>query len=177
MKRQKRKLNKNRKDKGIHRKSMFIKRYLLKPGSISLLLAGIVLQSCLCPDPTYIAFDPSQETVEVLTDDYYIKAVIITEYIPREGFIELVDASKSSIVQAGGWARTILKLSDDCSEQYMCSGKPLREMLKIPYLEYRVQLEKFKNKQRQDGFDVEEVVFTKTSSNKKMTYNSTHPCP
>jgi len=59
-----------------------------------LLITVFALEGCwICPDPTYIEFDNPNKIIEVISEDYYIKSVVIAEYFQIDGSIRLIDSN------------------------------------------------------------------------------------
>jgi hypothetical protein len=135
------------------------------------------LQGCwTCPDPVFIEYDNANNTIEVLSEDYYIKSITITEYLQKESYIDLIDSSKISIEQYGARGASILNVSAS-AEHYILKGKNVNEFLKKKNLQYEVKLEKFENKKKENSFDIEIISFIKDENYSKKKYNAKHPCP
>jgi hypothetical protein len=140
-------------------------------------LIAFTLQGCwICPDPVFIEHDNVNNTIEVLSEDYYIKSITITEYLQKEGSIDLIDSSKISIEQYGPRGASILSISNSL-ENYNLKGKDVNEFLKKKNLQYEVRLEKFENKKKENSFDIEIIDFIKDENYSKKKYNTKHPCP
>lgn len=138
-------------------------------------LLPLTLSSCwICPDPVYIEHNNINNTIEVLSEDFYIKSITITEFVPKDG--SLIDSSKILIEQHGTRGVTILNYTNSV-EHYNLEGQRANEFLKKQNLQYEVSLMKFENKKKGNQFDIEIIDFIKDDTYSKRKYNSKHPCP
>jgi len=141
------------------------------------ILSLFILQGCwICPDPTYIEFNYPNQTIEVLSDDYFIKSVTVSEYTLKKGYMELIDSNTVTIDQFGARGAFILNISD-FGENYKSENVKLKEILRKENLQFEIRLEKFLNRKKRDGFDVEIISFIKEKGKKKVMYRSKHSCP
>lgn len=149
----------------------------MKKGVI-ILTISILLTACwICPDPNYVEFDSSNQTIEVLSEDYFIKSATITEYTQKDGYIELIDTNKLILEQGGARGAYILNLSSP-GENYQIKGKEYSKLLKSEFLQYEIRLMKFENKKDGNDFDEDVITFVSSEINAENTkFGSKHPCP
>jgi len=145
---------------------------------VTLLFIVILFQSCwICPEKQSLEFTKSTNTIKIISKDYYIKSIRITEYIPLENYIELIDSNYVEFFQVG--ARGAIEMClNKYDENYIRKGKSdFESLLKKEHLEYVVNLEKFKNK-RDSDLDNEIIRFVNREINAEKTiFKSNHPCP
>lgn len=145
---------------------------------IIVLFIAIIFQSCwICPEKQSIEFTKSTKTIKVLSKDYYIKSIRITEYLPKENYIELVDSNYVELLQKGIRGATEMSL-ENCGKNYIQKGKfDLENLLKKDHLEYIINLEKFENK-KDGNLDYETIRFVSEEiKTEKNIFQSNHPCP
>ena len=111
---------------------------------IILIFTLILLQSCwVCPEKQSLEFTKSTKTIKILSEDYYIKSIRVTEYLPMENYIETVDSNYVEFTQNGVRGATEMTL-ENSGENYIRKGKSdFESLLKKDYLEYVINLEKF----------------------------------
>ena len=135
----------------------------------------LTLQGCwFAPEPAYIEFDNQTNTIEVISEDYYIKNVKVAEYVQQQGYIQIVDSSSVIIHQNGQRGATSLCISK-ADEYYLVHGNNLNALLTKPNLHFEVQLEKFENHKKQDSSDIKIISFVKDVTAPKKKYNSKIP--
>jgi|GEM_PF-5744468 len=145
---------------------------------IILLFTLILLQSCwVCPEKQSLEFTKSTKTIKILSEDYYIKSIRVSEYLPMENYIETVDSNYVEFTQNGVRGATEITL-ENSGENYITKGKSdFESLLKKDYLEYVINLEKFENK-KDGNFDNEIIRFVSTEIKaEKNIFKSNHPCP
>jgi hypothetical protein len=133
--------------------------------------------SCICPDGPRIEFTNSSKRITLLkTDEYYIKKVRITEYIPAEKHIVLIDSSYIEFLQNGNREATDLSLLS-IGENYIERGDAHPQLFFTKKnLYYSVTLERFEYRKR-GALDTEVISFTNASLEEKNIFQSKHPCP
>ena len=135
------------------------------------------LNSCgICPEPVYIEYDQNNKIISSLSEIHYIKSITITEYKKSTGSISLIDSNKSIISQIGERATKSISLINNRSN-YFTKGKNVDSLLSKSNLHFEVLLGKFGNKKNDDPTDLEMIEFSKPVINKKVKFNSKHPCP
>ena len=145
----------------------------------TLFILIIVTYSCgICPEKTRLEFTRSNRTVKILSNDYYIKSIRITEYIPKENFIELVDSNYIEFNQIGPRGAYEMSLND-IGENYWKKGTSnAKELLNKKYLEYIVKIEKVDPEKKNDDSDRDVIRFVRSELEKeKNVMESNHPCP
>jgi hypothetical protein len=145
---------------------------------IILLFIVILFQSCwICPEKQSLEFFKSTNSIKIISENYYIKSIRITEYIPMDNYIEPIDSNYVEFIQAGARGATEMCLNN-YGENYTRKGTSnFENLLKKEYLEYVVNLEKFENKKNGD-FDNEKIRFVSTQIKGEITvFKSNHPCP
>ena len=122
-------------------------------------------------------FRKTSEKIKILSEDYYIKSIKITEYIPKKNYIETIDSNYIELLQKGARGATEISLKNNY-ENYITKGKfDIENFLKKDYLEFIIKLEKFKNK-KDGNFDNEIIRFVSDEILKeKNIFKSNHPCP
>lgn len=133
------------------------------------------MQGCwFAPEPVYVEFDNHSNTIEVLSEDYYIKNIKITEYIQQQSSIRLVDSNSVIIEQQGDWrARTVCISKPD--EHYFIHRNALNKLLTKKQLYYEIQLEKFEDEKKRNQSDMKTISFVKDETVAKKKYNSKIP--
>ena len=145
---------------------------------ITLLFMIVLFQSCwVCPKKQSLEFTKSTKTIKILSDDYYIKSIRVTEYLPMEKYIETVDSNYVEFNQIGARGATELNLNN-AGENYIRKGKSdFKELLNKKYLEYLIKLEKFDTK-KEGNFDEETIRFVSEEIKaEKSIFESNAPCP
>lgn len=67
---------------------------------IPFLILIIFLQGCwICPERHNLEFDNDTKTISVISEDYYVKSIKMTEYIPKDGYVEYVDSNYVEITK------------------------------------------------------------------------------
>jgi len=135
----------------------------------------LTMQGCwFGPECVYLEFDSRSNTINVLSEDYYIRNIKITEYIQQQGSIHLLDSTCVLIDQYGQRGATTLSIAKS-DEHYLIHGMNLQDLLTKKNLHYKVQLEKFENEKKHDPFDVVVISFVKDQTTVKKKYNSKIP--
>jgi hypothetical protein len=145
---------------------------------ILLLFIPILFQSCwVCPEKQSLEFTKSTKTINVLSEDYYIKSLRITEYLPKDNYIEMVDSNYVEFTQNGARGATEMEIKNS-GENYIRKGKlDFENLLKKDHLEYVINLEKFENKKDGDfGKEIIRFVSEEIKAEKNI-FESNHPCP
>ncbi|MFK7031811.1 hypothetical protein [Flavobacterium oreochromis] len=92
------------------------------------LLILILSQSCwICPERHKIEFDNDTKKVKVLSDGYFIESIKMTEYIPKEGYIEPIDSNYVNIIPVGKLEKKIDLNS--ITKNYTCTGINIEQLL------------------------------------------------
>lgn len=143
-----------------------------------ILTISILLTGCwICPDPNHVEFDRTNQVIEVLSENYFIKSVTITEYIQKDGYIELIESNRLILEQDGARGAYILNLPSP-GENYQAKGKEYFELLKSEFLQYEILLMKFENKKDGNGFNEDVITFVSSEiKDEKTKFGSKHPCP
>lgn len=145
----------------------------------TLLILIIFFNSCgICPEKTKLEFTKSDRIVKILSDDYFIKSIRITEYIPRENYIELIDSNYVEFNQTGPRGAYEMSLNDIGENYWEKGSSNAKELLNKKYLEYIVKIEKFEPEKKNDDSDRDEIRFVSCELVKdKNVMESNHPCP
>lgn len=143
------------------------------------LILIIITNSCfICPEKISLEYTKSNKNIKILSNDFFIKSIKITEYIPKEKYIELVDSNFVEFYQSG--ARGAYEISiNDIGENYSKKGNiEVGELLNKKYLEYVIRIEKFETEKNNGGFDNDVIRFISSEIiNDKNIFKSNHPCP
>lgn len=145
---------------------------------ITFLFIILLFQACwICPEKQNLEFTKSTKTFKILSDDYYIKSIRLTEYLPMENYIETVDSNYVEFIQNGVRGAKEMSIGN-VGENYIKKGKSDSEsLLKKEYLEYIVNLEKFENK-KDGNYDNDVIRFVSAEiKTEKSIFESNHPCP
>jgi hypothetical protein len=145
---------------------------------IILLLFTIIFQSCfICPEKQSLEYTKSTKTIKILSKDYYIKSIRITEYLPKENYIETIDSNYVELIQKGARGATEMSLENNYENYVIKNKSDFEQFLKKDYLEFIIKLEKFENK-KDGNFDNEIIRFVSTEiTSEKNIFKSNHPCP
>lgn len=143
---------------------------------IIIFIAAILFGGC-CPESNYIEFDNQDKTIKVLSEDFYIKSVTITEYKQKDGYIELIDSNSLTLNQGGVRGAFVLNLLNS-GENYQVSGVEYSKLMTLEHLHYKVRLAKFGNKKNGKDSDEGIIYFTNSEvKTSKTKFGSKHPCP
>jgi len=100
------------------------------------LIILFIVTSC-CPPRHSIEFVNSKKEIKVLSEDYFLKSIIITEYIPKENYIEEIDSNRTIITfKPNTNSINLYKLEQTSDVQ----GKKLDKMLAKKFLQYKIYL-------------------------------------
>ena len=143
------------------------------------LILIIISNSCFnCPEKISLEYTKSKKNIKILSNDFYIKSITITEYIPKEKYIEMVDSNFVEFNQIG--TRGSYEMSiNDIGENYSKKDKiEVEKLLNKKYLEYVIRIEKFETEKKNDGSDNDVIRFISSEIvNEKNIFKSNHPCP
>jgi hypothetical protein len=109
---------------------------------IKLSLLIITLSLTSCSDTSYIEFNNTEKSITNLTDNYYLKTVIITEFTYNNDTIQLLDSNRLIIEQTGGRAIEKLSLLQPNSN-YSFSGSSASELLNKEHLHFEIRMSKY----------------------------------
>lgn len=143
------------------------------------LILIIITNSCfVCPEKISIEYTKSNKNIKILSDDFFIKSITITEYIPQEKYIELVDSNFVEYYQSGVRGAYEMSINDIGENYYKKGSIEVGELLNKKYLEYVIRIEKFETEKKNDGFDSDVLRFISSEIvNDKNIFTSNHPCP
>jgi hypothetical protein len=145
---------------------------------IMILLISLIQGCIICPERHSIEYTKSTKSIKVLSEDYYIKSVRITAYLPNKNYIELLDSNYSEFNQIGIRGATEMNLKS-AGENYLIKGiqKP-EQLLAEKYLEFVIKIEKFERKKNGKLTDMDVIKFVSTDLKKeKNIFESNQPCP
>lgn len=107
---------------------------------ISLLLLILLFQSCwICPESHSVEYDAKTKTLKVLSEGYYIESVKLTEYIPKEGYIEEIDSNYTKISQTSNKVNRTLNLLN-LNSNYIAKGKNIQNLLDKNELVFEIRI-------------------------------------
>lgn len=107
---------------------------------ISLLLLVVLLQSCwICPERHNLEFDYDTKIIKVLSEGYYIESIKMTEYIPKEGYVEFIDSNYVEIKQRGKLLNKSIDLRD-LNKNYSAKGIDIKKMLSKRELAFEIMV-------------------------------------
>lgn len=149
----------------------------LEPSKSLCLLLCCHLAGCWhCPDPVLLEVDSTYSNIKVLSEQYYIKSVTLTEYRRKDGYIELDDSSQVVLQQVGERGAFHIHLLHPIPN-YTTTGGNVESFLQKKNIQFLLRLEKFENRKKGNALDQEEIIFVKEKTNSSKKYNSKHPCP
>ncbi|WP_281635808.1 hypothetical protein [Flavobacterium marginilacus] len=96
---------------------------------ILLLLLIILFQSCwICPERHNLEFDNNTKIIKVLSEGYYFESIKITEYIPKEGYVEFIDSNYVEIKQKGKLLNNLIDFRN-LNNNYNIKGIDIEKIL------------------------------------------------
>lgn len=139
------------------------------------LIIPIFLLGCFCPKTHDLEFDNSNKTIKVLSEDYYIDNIKIVEYIPKEGYIELIDSNYIEINKKGKLINNKIYLQD-IGKNYISKGKPINEILAKKNIAFYIWIvnPKLKNSDTNHGALAEFII--NNNSKEKFIFESNGGC-
>lgn len=94
-----------------------------------ILLFFVLLQSCwICPERHKLEFEYDSKIIKVLSEGYYIESIKMTEYIPKEGYVEYIDSNYVEIKQRGKLLNRTVDLLN-LNRNYSAKGIDITKML------------------------------------------------
>jgi hypothetical protein len=88
-----------------------------------------LIQGCwICPESHSVEYNAKTKTLKVLSEGYYIESVKLTEYIPKEGYIEEIDSNYTKISQTSNKVNRTLNLLN-LNKNYIAKGKNIQNLL------------------------------------------------
>ncbi|MBC7847630.1 MAG: hypothetical protein H7Y10_14205 [Flavobacterium sp.] len=107
---------------------------------ISLLLLVVFLQSCwICPERHNLEFEYDTKIFKVLSEGYYVESIKITEYIPKEGYVEFIDSNYVEIKQNGKLLSRRIDLRN-LNENYSAKGIDIKEILSKKEIAFEIMI-------------------------------------
>lgn len=143
------------------------------------LILIIITNSCfICPEKISLEYTKSSKNIKILSNDFFIKSITITEYIPKEKYIELVDSNFVEFNQIGVRGAYEMSINDIGENYYKKGSIEVGELLNKKYLEHVIRIEKFETEKNNDGSDSDVIRFISSEIvNDKNIFTSNHPCP
>lgn len=107
---------------------------------ISLLLLAVLLQSCwICPERHNLEFEYDTKIIKVLSEGYYFESIKITEYIPKEGYVEFIDSNYVEIKQNGKLLSKSIDLRN-LNKNYTAKGIDIKEILSKKEIAFEIMI-------------------------------------
>ncbi|MCJ8289947.1 MAG: hypothetical protein HRT58_09805 [Crocinitomicaceae bacterium] len=95
-----------------------------------------------CSDSNYIEFNSEEKVIINLTDNYFIKSVVITEFVENNATIHFIDSNKMTITQHGGRAMNVINLLH-LNTNYTAEGISASILLKKENLHFKIVMSKY----------------------------------
>lgn len=130
---------------------------------------------CFCPKKHDLEFDNSNKTIKVLSENFYIDNIKIVEYIPKDGYIELIDSNYIEINKKGKLINNKIYLQD-IGKNYISKGKPINEILAKKNIAFYIWIvnPKLKNSDTNHGALAEFIITS--NSKEKFIFESNGGC-
>jgi DNA-binding protein len=107
---------------------------------ISLLLLAGLLQSCwICPERHNLEFEYDTKIIKVLSEGYYIESIKITEYIPKEGYVDFIDSNYVEIKQNGKLLSRSIDLRN-LNKNYSAKGIDIKKILSKKEIAFEIMI-------------------------------------
>ncbi|MBZ4036423.1 hypothetical protein K6T82_16755 [Flavobacterium sp. 17A] len=120
-------------------------------------------------------FDTIDKTIRVISKGYYIENIKIVEYIPKEGYIELIDSNYIEINKSGKIINDKIELLNS-NKNYKITGKPISEILSKRNIAFYIWIVNPKLKKNDTNYGALAEFIIDSTSKKSIVFESNGGC-